>query len=49
MTPFFDYLPEVWRIIYTSNAIASVNMSLRKIAKNRGRFRVTMRWWNRSI
>ncbi|WP_446810954.1 IS256 family transposase [Methylomonas sp. 2BW1-5-20] len=34
--PFFDYPPEIRRIIYTTNAIESVNMSLRKITKNRG-------------
>jgi len=38
ITPFFDYPPEVKRIIYTTNAIESVNMSLRKITKNRGSF-----------
>jgi putative transposase len=38
ITPFFDYPPEVRRIIYTTNAIESVNMSLRKITKNRGSF-----------
>jgi transposase-like protein len=32
------YPPEVRRIIYTTNAIESVNMSLRKITKNRGAF-----------
>ena len=36
--PFFDYPPEIRRIIYTSNAIESVNMSLRKITKNRASF-----------
>jgi putative transposase len=36
--PFFDYPPERRRIIYTTNAIESVNMSLRKITKNRGSF-----------
>jgi len=36
--PFFDYPPEIRRIIYTTNAIESVNMSLRKISKNRGSF-----------
>ena len=36
--PFFDYPPEVRRIIYTTNAIESVNMSLRKITKNRRAF-----------
>mgnify|MGYP003343098944 CR=1 FL=1 len=29
ITPFFDYSPEIRRIIYTTNAIESVNMSLR--------------------
>jgi putative transposase len=38
ITPFFDYPPEIRRIIYTTNAIESVNMSLRKISKNRGSF-----------
>lgn len=36
--PFFDYPPEIRKIIYTTNAIESVNMSLRKITKNRGAF-----------
>lgn len=36
--PFFDYPLEIRRIIYTTNAIESVNMSLRKITKNRGSF-----------
>ncbi|TXI28105.1 MAG: IS256 family transposase [Nitrosomonas oligotropha] len=36
--PFFDYPPEIRRIIYTINAIESVNMSLRKVSKNRGSF-----------
>lgn len=36
--PFFDYPPEIRRIIYTTNAIESVNMSLRKVTKNRGSF-----------
>lgn len=35
---FFDFPPEIRRIIYTTNAIESVNMSLRKITKNRGSF-----------
>ena len=34
--PFFDYPPEIRKVIYTTNAIESVNMSLRKITKNRG-------------
>ena len=36
--PFFDYPPEIRKVIYTTNAIESVNMSLRKITKNRGPF-----------
>ena len=36
--PFFDYPPEIRRVIYTTNAIESVNMSLRKVTKNRGAF-----------
>jgi len=38
LTPFFDYPPEIRRVIYTTNAIESVNMSLRKLTKNRGSF-----------
>ena len=36
--PFFDYPPDIRRIIYTTNAIESVNMSLRKVTKNRASF-----------
>lgn len=36
--PFFAYPDAVRRIIYTTNAIESLNMSLRKIIKNRGHF-----------
>ena len=36
--PFFAYPPEIRKVIYTTNAIESVNMSLRKITKNRGSF-----------
>ena len=38
ITPFFEYPPEIRRVIYTTNAIESVNMSLRKITKNRESF-----------
>lgn len=38
ITPFFDYPPEIRKVIYTTNAIESVNMSLRKVSKNRGSF-----------
>lgn len=36
--PFFSYPPEVRTIIYTTNAIESLHMQLRKIVKNRGHF-----------
>jgi putative transposase len=36
--PFFAYPSAVRRIIYTTNAIESLNMCLRKILKNRGHF-----------
>lgn len=36
--PFFAYPPEVRRILYTTNAIESLHMQLRKIVKNRGHF-----------
>jgi putative transposase len=36
--PFFAYTPEVRTIIYTTNAIESLHMRLRKIVKNRGHF-----------
>ena len=36
VTPFFAFPPEVRRIIYTTNAIESVHMRLRKIIKTRG-------------
>ena len=36
--PFFAYPAEVRKIIYTTNAIESLHMQLRKIIKNRGHF-----------
>ena len=36
--PFFAYAPEIRRVIYTTNAIESVNFSLRKLIKNRASF-----------
>jgi putative transposase len=36
--PFFAFPEEIRRIIYTTNAIESLNMSLRKIIKTRGSF-----------
>jgi putative transposase len=38
LTPFFAYSPEIRKVIYTTNAIESLNMSLRKVTKNRGSF-----------
>jgi putative transposase len=38
LIPFFDYPPEIRKVIYMTNAIESVNMSLRKLIKNRGSF-----------
>ena len=38
LTPLFSYPPEIRKAIYTTNAIESVNMSLRKVTKNRGSF-----------
>jgi putative transposase len=36
--PFFAFPPDIRRIIYTTNAIESVNAQLRKIIKTRGHF-----------
>lgn len=36
--PFFQFPPEIRKIIYTTNAIESLNMSLRKAIKTRGAF-----------
>jgi putative transposase len=36
--PFFAYPLEVRKIMYTTNAIESLNMQLRKVIKNRGHF-----------
>jgi len=38
LTVFFDYPPEIRRVIYTTNAIESLNYSLRKLLKTRGAF-----------
>jgi len=38
LVPFFDYPAEIRKVIYTTNAIESVNMSLRKVTKSRGSF-----------
>ena len=36
--PFFAYPADIRKVIYTTNAIESLNMSLRKVTKNRGSF-----------
>jgi putative transposase len=36
--PFYDYPPEIRKIMYTTNAIESLNGQLRKVLKNRGHF-----------
>ena len=36
--PFFAYPPEIRKVIYTTNAIESLNMSLRRVTKHRGSF-----------
>lgn len=38
LTPFFAYPSDIRKVIYTTNTIESVNMSLRKITKTRGAF-----------
>jgi putative transposase len=36
--PFFQFPEDIRRIIYTTNAVESLHMSLRKVTKNRGSF-----------
>jgi transposase-like protein len=36
--PFFEFPAEVRKVIYTTNAVESLHMSLRKIIKTRGSF-----------
>lgn len=38
LTVFFDYSPEIRKVIYTTNAIESLNYSLRRLLKTRGAF-----------
>jgi len=33
--PFFQFMPEIRKVIYTTNAIESLNMTLRKFTRNR--------------
>ncbi|NMU90259.1 IS256 family transposase [Achromobacter ruhlandii] len=49
VTPFFVFPPDIRRVIYTTNAIESLNMQLRKISKTRGHFptdeaAIKLRW-----
>ena len=36
--PFFAFTPEIRKVIYTTNAVESLHLSLRKVIKNRGSF-----------
>jgi len=36
--PFFDFSPEVRKVIYTTNMIESINSELRRSTRNRGSF-----------
>jgi len=38
LTPFFDYPPEIRKVMYTTNAIEAINAQLRKVTKKRGSF-----------
>ena len=38
VTPFFAYPAEIRKVIYTTNTVESLNMSLRKVIKTRGSF-----------
>ena len=37
-TPFLAFAPEIRKIIYTTNAIESLNFCIRKVTKTRGSF-----------
>ena len=38
LTPFVAYPADIRKVIYTTNAVESLNMSLRKVIKTRGSF-----------
>ena len=38
VTPFFAFPPEIRKVIYTTNAVESLNMTLRKVIKTRASF-----------
>lgn len=42
LTPFFDFPPEIRKVIYTTNAIESIQAQLRKVTKKRSAFPTEM-------
>jgi len=36
--PFFEFADEIRKMVYTTNAVESLHMTLRKVTKNRGSF-----------
>ena len=38
LTPFFDYPPEIRKVMYTTNAIDALNAQLTKVTRKRGAF-----------
>ena len=38
MIPFFAYPPEIRKVIYTTNAIESIQSQLRRVTRQRGAF-----------
>ena len=38
LIPFFDYPPEIRKVMYTTNAVESLNAQLQKVTKRRGAF-----------
>ncbi len=38
MIPFYAFAPDIGKIVYTTNAIESLHMQLRRIIKARGHF-----------
>lgn len=38
LIPFFDYPPEIRKVMYTTNAVESMNAQLQKVTKRRGAF-----------
>ena len=38
LSTFFDYPPEIRKVIYTTNAVESINAQLRKVVKKKGAF-----------